>query len=60
MRALGSLTDCLTVPKLAPGDLDSGEPGFSLGGQKSYGRARTFLLQSGYQQMEQILDGWRR
>jgi len=59
-RALSNVTDCLSVPSLAPADLDSGEAGFYLAGAKSYGRARTFLLQSGYAQLETILDGIQR
>ncbi len=59
-RALANVTDCLTVPNLAPKDLESGEPGFYLAGAKSYGRARTFLLQSGYAQLQTILDGLDR
>lgn len=47
-RARRAVTDCLAVPKMSPADLDSGEPGFYLAGSKSYGRARTFLLQTGY------------
>jgi thioredoxin reductase len=54
-RALSNVTDCLSVPAVAPEDLDSGEPGFYLAGAKSYGRSRTFLLQSGYQQLDTIL-----
>lgn len=56
-RALANVTDCLSVPAVAPADLASGEPGFHLLGAKSYGRARTFLLQTGYAQLETILDG---
>jgi thioredoxin reductase len=56
-RALANVTDCLSVPKVVPEDLDSGEPGFYMAGSKSYGRARTFLLQSGYAQLQTILDG---
>jgi len=55
-RALAKVTDCLSLPAVSPEDLDSGEPGFFLAGAKSYGRARTFLLQSGYAQLETILD----
>jgi hypothetical protein len=54
-RALASVTDCLSVPRVAPADLASGEPGFHLVGAKSYGRARTFLLQTGYAQIETLL-----
>jgi hypothetical protein len=56
-RALASVTDCLSVPSVSPADLDSGEPGFWLAGAKSYGRARTFLLRTGYAQLATILDG---
>jgi len=55
-RALANITDCLSLPAIAPADLESGEPGFYLAGAKSYGRARTFLLQSGYAQLQTILD----
>ena len=55
-RALGGVTDCLTVPALRAADLDSGEPGFHLVGAKSYGRLPTFLLQSGLDQLEMVLD----
>lgn len=55
-RALANVTDCLALPTLSPTDLDSGEPGFYLAGAKSYGRARTFLLESGYKQIETMLD----
>lgn len=55
-RALANITDCLSLPKVGPGDLDSGETGFHLIGAKSYGRARTFLLGSGYAQLETIFD----
>ena len=55
-RALASVTDCLSVPAVAPRDLESGEAGFHLVGAKSYGRARTFLLKTGYAQLETILD----
>jgi hypothetical protein len=54
-RALSNVTDCLSVPAVVPADLDSGEPGFYLAGAKSYGRARTFLLKSGYVQLDTIL-----
>jgi thioredoxin reductase len=55
-QALSNVTDCLSVPTLAPADLDTGEPGFHFAGAKSYGRARTFLLKSGYAQLETILN----
>jgi hypothetical protein len=55
-RALSNVTDCLSVPAVTPADLDSGEHGFYLAGAKSYGRARTFLLKSGYAQLGTILN----
>jgi hypothetical protein len=55
-RALSNVTDCLSVPSIAPADLTSGETGFHLVGAKCYGRARTFLLKSGYRQLETILN----
>lgn len=55
-RALSHVTDCLSVPRVSPADLASGEPGFHLVGAKSYGRAQTFLLQTGYAQLDTILD----
>jgi thioredoxin reductase len=58
-RAVANVTDCLSVPKLAIRDLDSGEPGYWLVGSRSYGRARTFLLQNGLAQVETILDSLR-
>jgi hypothetical protein len=55
-RALAGITDCLAVPRVAPADLDSGEPGFHLVGAKSYGRLPTFLLKNGLEQLEAVLD----
>lgn len=55
-RAVSSITDCLTVPRLAPRDLDSGEPNFWFIGSRSYGRSPAFLLQTGLAQVETILD----
>ena len=59
-RALASVTDCLSVPAVAPSDLESGEPRFHLVGAKSYGRLPTFLLRTGLQQLETVLDGLAR
>lgn len=55
-RALAGVTDCLSVPRIRPADLDSGEPAFHLVGAKSYGRLPTFLLRDGIAQLETILD----
>lgn len=55
-RALANVTDCLSVPAVAPADLQSGEPGFHMVGAKSYGRLPTFLLRTGLRQLETVLD----
>lgn len=55
-RAIANVTDCLTVPSVSPHDLQSGEPGFYFVGARAYGRARTFLLQTGLAQLETILE----
>lgn len=55
-RALANVTDCLNAPQLSPKDLLSGEPGFHLLGIKSYGRMPAFLLQTGFSQLETILE----
>lgn len=54
-RAVSSVTDCLSVPRVRPDDLLSGEPNFALIGQKSYGRARTFLLATAYTHLTDLL-----
>jgi thioredoxin reductase len=56
-RALGNVTDCLSTPAVAARDLESGEPGFHMVGAKSYGRLPSFLLRTGLQQLETVLDG---
>jgi hypothetical protein len=55
-RALAGVTDCLSVPRVEPRDLESGEPGFYLVGAKSYGRSRSFLLKDGNAQIASILE----
>jgi thioredoxin reductase len=55
-RAISNITDCLAVPRVQPSDLETGEPGFYLVGSRAYGRAPTFLLQTGLQQLETLLD----
>ena len=54
-RAISCVTDCLSVPQVKPDDLASGEPGFWFVGSRAYGRSRTFLLQSGFAQLEVVL-----
>ncbi|HUP66114.1 MAG TPA: FAD-dependent oxidoreductase [Thermoanaerobaculia bacterium] len=56
-RALSSITDCLAAPRVGPEDLQTGEPGYFFVGSRSYGRAPTFLLQAGMQQIDTILEG---
>ena len=56
-RALSGVTDCLSVPRVRPESLASGEPGFFLIGAKSYGRSRNFLIRTGLEQLESIFDG---
>ncbi len=55
-RALASVTDCLTVPRVAAENLETGEPGFFFAGARSYGRSRAFLLRTGYAHLEAIFD----
>jgi hypothetical protein len=55
-RAISNITDCLSVPPVKPADLQSGEPGYFFVGSRSYGRSNTFLLQTGLQQLETILQ----
>jgi hypothetical protein len=55
-RAVSNVTDCLSVPQLTPRDLESGEPNYWFIGSRGYGRARTFLLQTGLAQVETILE----
>ena len=55
-RAIGSVTDCLSVPAVRREDLQTGEPGFYMIGSKSYGRSRTFLLRNGLKQLNTIME----
>jgi hypothetical protein len=55
-RAISNITDCLAVPAVKPGDLQSGEPRFFFVGSRSYGRSNGFLLQTGLAQLEVVLD----
>jgi len=59
-RALANVTDCLNVPAVNPRDLESGESNFYFIGSRAYGRARTFLLRTGLQQLETILEALPR
>ena len=55
-RAISKITDCLCVPSVAREDFATGEPGYFFVGARAYGRSRTFLLQTGLQQLQTILD----
>jgi hypothetical protein len=59
-RALGPLIDpnvhtCGTVPAHGIAELAHPEPGYVIVGMKSYGRAPTFLLATGYQQVRSVV-----
>jgi SAM-dependent methyltransferase/thioredoxin reductase len=59
-RALASLIDpnvhsCGTVPPHGAAELRHPEPGFYVVGMKSYGRAPTFLLLTGYEQVRSVV-----
>jgi len=54
-HAISKITDCLCVPRLAPEDFATGEPNYWFVGARAYGRSRTFLLQTGFAQLENIL-----
>lgn len=48
--------DCGTVPPHGHRELEHPEPGFFIAGAKSYGRAPTFLMITGYAQVRSIAD----
>jgi SAM-dependent methyltransferase/thioredoxin reductase len=59
-RALAPLIDpnvhsCGTVPPHGAGELRHPEPGFYVVGMKSYGRAPTFLMLTGYEQVRSVV-----
>jgi hypothetical protein len=51
-----NLHSCGTVPPHGVDELSHPEPGFWIAGMKSYGRAPTFLLLTGYEQVRSIAD----
>jgi thioredoxin reductase len=58
--ALSDLIDpnvhsCGTVPPHGAKELTLAEPGFYIAGMKSYGRAPTFLMMTGYEQVRSII-----
>jgi thioredoxin reductase len=46
---------CGTVPPHGAKELTLAEPGFYIAGMKSYGRAPTFLMMTGYEQVRSVL-----
>lgn len=55
-RAIANVRDCLSIPAASPEDLESGEPGYWFVGSRAYGRSSSFLLNTGFAQLEVILD----
>jgi thioredoxin reductase len=60
LRALATLIDpnihsCGTVPPHGVAELRHPEPGFYIVGMKSYGRAPTFLMLTGYEQVRSVV-----
>lgn len=51
-----NLHSCGTVDPHGVAELAHPEPKFFIGGMKSYGRAATFLLVTGYEQVRSIAD----
>ncbi|WP_088343410.1 MULTISPECIES: NAD(P)-binding protein [Rhodomicrobium] len=49
-----NLHSCGTVPPHGAAELSHPEPGFFIAGSKSYGRAPTFLMMTGYEQVRSI------
>ncbi|NUQ98637.1 MAG: NAD(P)-binding domain-containing protein [Streptomyces sp.] len=54
LAATGAGTDCLAQPTPGIDQLRTPEPHFFILGAKSYGRLNTFLLRTGYQQVDEI------
>jgi hypothetical protein len=50
-----NLHSCGTVPPHGYKDLSHPEPGYYAVGAKSYGRARTFLMATGYEQVRSVI-----
>ncbi len=50
-----NLHSCGTVPPHGAAELAHPEPGFYIAGSKSYGRAPTFLMATGYEQVRSIV-----
>ncbi|KUL35489.1 NAD(P)-binding domain-containing protein [Streptomyces regalis] len=54
LAATGASTDCLAQPTPGIDQLRTPEPDFFILGAKSYGRLSTFLLRTGYQQVDEV------
>ncbi|MER5216869.1 NAD(P)-binding domain-containing protein [Streptomyces sp. NPDC002838] len=50
--------DCLTQPAVGISALRNPEPHFFILGAKSYGRLNTFLLRTGYEQVDQVIGAY--
>jgi len=53
--AISGSTDCLDAPAVGIDVLSNPEPNFWILGHKSYGRSSHFLLETGYQQVTQVV-----
>ncbi len=56
LGASGAGGDCLAQTSLGPETLRSPEPGFFILGSKSYGRRNDYLMQVGWQQVDEIFQ----
>ena len=56
LGASGGGGDCLAQTSLGPETLRSPEPGFFILGSKSYGRRNDYLMQVGWQQVDEIFQ----
>lgn len=56
LGASGGAGDCLAQTSLGPDTLRSPEPGFFILGSKSYGRRNDYLMQVGWQQVDEIFE----
>ncbi|WP_236242976.1 lysine N(6)-hydroxylase/L-ornithine N(5)-oxygenase family protein [Streptomyces sp. CC228A] len=58
LSAGGAGADCLAQPAAGIDQLRSPEPHFFVLGAKSYGRLNTFLLRSGYEQVDEVAGAY--
>ena len=54
--ALLGATDCMTVPAFGADVLENPEPDFFILGNKSYGKTSHFRLETGYRQVEDVIQ----